>query len=223
MPPLPKGGEVSWGGLLSRPLPQANVESSPGGPSSGSGYCSLCLPRTLARAASRAHLPGADAGALPPTPRPRHERPISGGSRGQAPPPPHPSLGAVAICSYACPGAWGWGRGGGGMSRGFGHAHRDRKAVWHGPGRLTLSTHSPARQPSPWEPSPDFPTSPRANPHLLQCPPMFAWTRPPLPLRTLGLRSTWAAHVQPLGALTHLGQWMQLRVQSMRRPPLVSP
>lgn len=114
----------------------------------------------LGPAASRAHLPRAGAWALPSAPRPRHERPISGGSRGQTPPPPHPSLGAVAICGYACPGAWGWGRGGGGLSRGFGHAHRDRKAVWHGPGRLTLSTHSPAQQPRPWETSPDLPTSP---------------------------------------------------------------
>lgn len=120
----------------------------------------LRLPRALARSASRAHLPSAAAWALPPAPRPRHEQPISGGSRGQVPPPPHPSLGAAAICGYACPGAWGWGRGGGGLSRGFGHAHRDRKTVWHGPGRLTLSTHSPASQPKLWEPAPDLPTSP---------------------------------------------------------------
>lgn len=71
----------------------------------------LRLPRALARAASRAHLPIAGAWALPPAPRPRHEQPISGGSRGQVPPPPHPGLGAAAICGYACPGAWGWGRG----------------------------------------------------------------------------------------------------------------
>lgn len=60
------------------------------------------------------------------------------------------------------------------MSRGFGHAHRDRKTVWHGPGRLTLSTHSPASQPKPWEPAPDLPTSPSADPHPLRCPPTFA-------------------------------------------------
>lgn len=160
VPPLPKGGRSFLGRAPPSSSPAGERGVLPRWPKLG---LRMLLPTPTSH-------PGARSVPSPPAPRRRL------GSAACTPPPPRaanqrwilrpgpasapPRLGASAICSYACPGAWGWARGGGGMSRGFGHAHRDRKAVWHGPGRLTLSTHSPARQPRPWETSPDRPTSP---------------------------------------------------------------
>lgn len=79
-----------------------------------------------------------------------------------------------------------------------------------------MRTHSLARSPgrgnqpltwAPASPSANHPHSP-SDAHLGS---PGAQARPQFPLLALGLRNTWAAHVQPRGALNHSGQWMQLR------------
>lgn len=79
-----------------------------------------------------------------------------------------------------------------------------------------MRTHSLARSPgrgnqpltwAPASPSANHPHSP-SDAHLGS---PGAQARPQFPLLAIGLRNTWAAHVQPRGALNHSGQWMQLR------------
>lgn len=111
------------------------------------------------------------ASCAPPPPQVANQRMVP--RPGSAPAPPW-SLGRGNLGLRACPGAWGWGCGG--MSRGFGCTHRDRKAARHGPRRLTLRTHSSARQTRPWEPAPDPPSLALGEPppYTLRCPPRFA-------------------------------------------------